>query len=480
MKFEKKGELKRLLLIVLMGIILLFSKTFLEIHQPRVSFQIKEIPVPRVELIKSLSLGHEGLIADFFLVRAQKYYDAMAINPEAKNIKYLRQLFSTAGQLDTDNEEVFLLAGHLLRDLDVKASNEILEEGMYFHPKQWKFPEMIGLNYFYYLDNYFLAQKYFRMASQLPNYPLFLSSLTVRSYDDHEKEREAIRILSHLYNTTKRGKFKDKINQSINKINKKIHTQNPSIRGRIIQVIDGDSLKFIPDKNSQFFSFLAKVEGLRLVGVNACEMRSDDRLERLFAHMQRDFAYYYLKNQWVTIEFQAMSGNRLRRDKYGRLLGFLFLKNGKMYQLLGLETGILKGEFRFPFKAEYKNQFVEAEKDAKLNDRGLNQFPPAFQIGIKYIDRNIGKVVTVRFLVNRITFGDRHVFLDAKLRKRNNLSIVIPFDYLDNFSKQDKKKYFNRLKNKIIWVTGFVGTYFNQAQIRIYFPSQLQLQFKKI
>jgi len=67
----------------------------------------------------------------------------------------------------------------------------------------------------------------------------------------------------------------------------------------------------------------------------------------------------------MTIEYDVQ-----KQDKYGRLLGYVYLKNGEM-----LNEEIIKSGYASPMtippNIKYKDKFTKAYREAKENKRGL-------------------------------------------------------------------------------------------------------------
>ncbi len=67
----------------------------------------------------------------------------------------------------------------------------------------------------------------------------------------------------------------------------------------------------------------------------------------------------------ITIEFDAQE-----RDRYGRLLGYVYLSNGKM-----LNEEIVKAGYAnvmtIPPNVKYQDRFLKAYQEARKNKKGL-------------------------------------------------------------------------------------------------------------
>jgi micrococcal nuclease len=98
----------------------------------------------------------------------------------------------------------------------------------------------------------------------------------------------------------------------------------------VVRVVDGDTLKI---------RYWGKEESIRLIGIDTPESRVNKKAKRDAKRSGQDIktitamgkrATEYVKGlvkpgDLITIEFDAQ-----QRDRYGRLLGYVYLSNGKM------------------------------------------------------------------------------------------------------------------------------------------------------
>lgn len=139
---------------------------------------------------------------------------------------------------------------------------------------------------------------------------------------------------------------------------------------RIIRVVDGDTIKV---------NYKGNEESVRLIGIDAPESRLNKKarydarrngedLKTIIA-MGREATNFVktLVKPWETvkIEFDVQ-----KRDKYGRLLGYVYLSNGKM-----LNEEIVKAGYAnlmtIPPNVKYQEAFLKAYREARENRRGL-------------------------------------------------------------------------------------------------------------
>jgi micrococcal nuclease len=128
---------------------------------------------------------------------------------------------------------------------------------------------------------------------------------------------------------------------------------------RVVKTVDGDTIKV---------SINNKIETIRLIGVDTPETVDPRRTVQCFGREASDFTKKTLSNQNVKLEADILSGDR---DKYQRLLRYVFLSDGQNFNQVLIENGY-GHEYTYnsiPYK--YQKIFKQSEKDARDNSRGL-------------------------------------------------------------------------------------------------------------
>ncbi len=128
---------------------------------------------------------------------------------------------------------------------------------------------------------------------------------------------------------------------------------------RVAKVVDGDTIKVSIDN---------KTETIRLIGVDTPETVDTRRAVGCFGKEASDFTKRTLFNQNVKLESDVLSGDR---DKYQRLLRYVFLEDGQNFNQVLIENGY-GHEYTYnsiPYK--YQKIFKLAQIDARDNYRGL-------------------------------------------------------------------------------------------------------------
>ena len=128
---------------------------------------------------------------------------------------------------------------------------------------------------------------------------------------------------------------------------------------KVIKVIDGDTI-VIEIEN--------KHETVRLIGIDAPETVDPRKTIQCFGKEASNKAKEMLNNKSVFLEADSTQGER---DKYQRLLRYVFLQDRTNFNKLMIEQGYAH-EYTYksnPYK--YQKGFKKAEKEARENKKGL-------------------------------------------------------------------------------------------------------------
>jgi micrococcal nuclease len=128
---------------------------------------------------------------------------------------------------------------------------------------------------------------------------------------------------------------------------------------RVVRVIDGDTVAV---------EIGGKPEHLRLIGLNTPESVDPRRPVQCFGREASAHAKALLPpGTRVTLERDPVQGDR---DRYRRLLRYLFLPDGRNFAEAMIAEGFgLEYTYRLPYR--YQTAFREAQRDAQRAARGL-------------------------------------------------------------------------------------------------------------
>jgi micrococcal nuclease len=146
--------------------------------------------------------------------------------------------------------------------------------------------------------------------------------------------------------------------------------QAPPQTAKVLYVGDGDTLKV---------SYNGKSERLRLIGIDAPESRINKKAKSDAQRTGEDVKTIIAMGKKATTFVKTLvnPGDPVRiefdvqtRDKYGRLLGYVYLPNGKM-----LNEEIVKAGYAnlmtYPPNVKHQERFLKAYREAREGRRGL-------------------------------------------------------------------------------------------------------------
>jgi micrococcal nuclease len=147
--------------------------------------------------------------------------------------------------------------------------------------------------------------------------------------------------------------------------------RSPDQRGdTLVKVVDGDTLSIAHN---------GRVENIRLIGIDTPESRRNEKAKKDAARSNGDIqkitklgkeATRFVRSVVKPGDRIAIEFDKQTRDKYGRLLGYVYLSNGKM-----LNEEIVKAGYAslltYPPNVRYQDRFLRAYRQARENNRGL-------------------------------------------------------------------------------------------------------------
>jgi len=131
---------------------------------------------------------------------------------------------------------------------------------------------------------------------------------------------------------------------------------------RVVAVHDGDTITVRFDGNT---------EKVRLVGIDSPELKDERQAYRDAAYAARDYARSRMGGETITLESEPRQADR---DKYGRLLRYVVLRDGTIVNEELVRKGYAHVYDRFQFTL--KPRFKVAESEAKREKLGVWRLPP--------------------------------------------------------------------------------------------------------
>lgn len=125
----------------------------------------------------------------------------------------------------------------------------------------------------------------------------------------------------------------------------------------VSSVTDGDTIKVVVD---------GKIEKVRLLGIDTPETRDPRKPIQCFGKEASDYAKSLLQGQYVRLETDSTQGDK---DKYNRLLRYVYLENGTEVNANLVENGYAVAYVRYPVKN--MENYKRLQEKARNNNVGL-------------------------------------------------------------------------------------------------------------
>ena len=134
--------------------------------------------------------------------------------------------------------------------------------------------------------------------------------------------------------------------------------QIPNGLHKVIRVVDGDTV---------IIKINGKNETVRLIGINTPETVDPRRPVECFGIEASNKAKEILSGKSVKLEADGFVGER---DKYGRLLRYIFLEDGTNFNKMMISEGYAY-EYTYDLPYKYQNEFKQTENEAREAKKGL-------------------------------------------------------------------------------------------------------------
>lgn len=128
---------------------------------------------------------------------------------------------------------------------------------------------------------------------------------------------------------------------------------------KVTEVNDGDTVTVV---TKSFFGIIIKTEKVRLIGIDAPELAQEPWGRRAKNHLRKILR----ESDWqVKVEIDVQS-----RDRYGRVLAYLWTKGGEMINYKMVRDGYAM-VYTVPPNVKYAEKLLEAQRLAREEGRGI-------------------------------------------------------------------------------------------------------------
>lgn len=224
--------------------------------------------------------------------------------------------------------------------------------------------------------------------------------------------------------------------------------------GSVVRVADGDTVTV---------RFTDAVERrVRLIGVDAPEM--DDPREEVAwrAFLSRRLAFHHLYRRTVRLTYDASPV-----DDHGRVLAFIWMEDGTLFNELIIRQGFASAFLRYPFRADFQKRFRAAADAARKENKGFWRIEEPEEIPLSKTRDHYGEVIALRFCCAEVLKQRSFLFLRAA---GSDFEALIPLERAALFPGAES------WAGKRLSVTGLVEEFAGRPQIVVAFPRQVSSQ----
>jgi micrococcal nuclease len=228
-----------------------------------------------------------------------------------------------------------------------------------------------------------------------------------------------------------------------------------SSSSKVTEVIDGDTIRLV---NSKL---------VRYIGIDTPELRIKKGEEFLLAPTPFAEAARRVNSQLVADKLVKIKYDKLRQDRYGRILGYCY-QGDKMVNRQLLLKGLAVVSFRPP-NFKHRESFIAAEKAAREKKCGI--FSDSYsKITPDQAGDYLNQIRTVRGYIQGYQQGYNKIFLTFRGGKFSILIFKNCFDLFGQKGIEIKEDYLG----KLVEVTGRIRDYQRPAII-VCLPYQLRV-----
>jgi len=172
-----------LVLLCLLGLIPLQRSLDLRGGDERALGEVLFLPSGRV--LRQLSLGYEGLLADVYWTRVVQYFGGKRL-AHSTEFKLLGPLLQITTDLDPHLIIAYRFGSIFLADKPPRGAGEplqalvLLQRGIVANPEYWRFWEDLGFVYYWDLKDYAAAARAFQAGSERPGAMTWMRALAAK------------------------------------------------------------------------------------------------------------------------------------------------------------------------------------------------------------------------------------------------------------------------------------------------------------
>ena len=176
---------------------------------------------------KRISLGFNGLTADWYWMRSLQYLGRKMLNHPRDfpiddlrelNVKLLAPLLDTTTTLDPEFLEPYEYAAIVLPSVDLPEAIRITQKGIQANPNAWRLYHHLGYIYWQQHD-YQTASEMYGRGAQIPGAPAWMQAMKAKMAADGGSRSTAREIYSRMYEQSSEAQVKDMAQKRLLQLN---------------------------------------------------------------------------------------------------------------------------------------------------------------------------------------------------------------------------------------------------------------------
>ena len=191
---------------------------WIDSHRPAAEPSIEEEKLYlTAATVKRVSLGFNGLAADWYWMRSLQYVGGKIINrPESVpldnlgqlNLNLLAPLLDAATTLDPQFMEPYQFAAVVLPEVDVQEAIRITKKGIAANPSAWRLYQHLGYIYWQQRDFHAASETYGQGAA-IPGAPRWMEAMKARMEIEGGSRNLAREIYARMYEQAENDTVKE-------------------------------------------------------------------------------------------------------------------------------------------------------------------------------------------------------------------------------------------------------------------------------
>ncbi|MGB9178851.1 MAG: hypothetical protein WCB68_06330 [Pyrinomonadaceae bacterium] len=181
---------------------------WMEAHRPPVDASVEEERLyVNAQTVKRMSLGFNGLVADWYWMRSLQYVGRKMNNFEGRirlddlsplNLKILAPLLDTATTLDPQFLSVYQYGAVVLPAVDEEQAIKLLNKGINANPSAWRLYQHLGYIYWQRKD-YQTASAIYGAGAKIQGAPSWMEVMKARMAAEGGSRQTAREIYKEMY-----------------------------------------------------------------------------------------------------------------------------------------------------------------------------------------------------------------------------------------------------------------------------------------